>query len=424
MSLTVDERAAPPTASGRILGLRCRECGQDYPAQAVHVCELCFGPLEVAYDYDVIRATTTRERIEDGPRSLWRYRTLLPIEGERVIDTQAGFTPLVRADNLGRALGLRNLWIKNDTVNPTYSFKDRPVSIASTKALEFGFTVLSCASTGNLAGSVAAHAAKAGMRACIFIPGDLEPAKVVAAAAYEPTIIAVDGNYDDVNRLCSEIADIYDGWAFVNINLRPYYSEGSKTLAFEVAEQLGWRLPDRVVVPIASASMFTKIHKGFSELQQVGLVDAGTVAMVGAQAEGCSPVVQAARAGTFEIQPVRPNTLAKSLAIGNPADGYYALKIVQETRGDLEAVSDAEMIEGIRLLARTEGIFAETAGGVTIGVLKKLAAAGKIDPDEQVVAYVTGNGLKTVDAVADALTPALRVAPTLAAFKAAFERQL
>ena len=279
--------------------------------------------------------------------------------------------------------------------------------------------MLACASTGNLAGSVAAHAAKAGLKACIFIPSDLEPAKIVGASIYEPTLIAVDGNYDDVNRLSSEIADAYP-WAFVNINLRPYYSEGSKTLAFEVAEQLGWRLPDAVVVPIASASMFTKIHKGFSELQHVGLVGAGNVRMIGAQAEGCAPVVHAARAGSLDVQPVRPSTIAKSLAIGNPADGYYALKIVQKTGGALDAVDDPEIVDGIRLLARTEGIFAETAGGVTIGVLKKLASAGKIDPDELVVAYITGNGFKTLDAVAERVTPPLRIRPTFAAFEAAY----
>src|SRR5436305_5640562 len=420
MSTTVQAPANPPPASaGRIRGLQCRECGQMYPAEARHVCEMCFGPLEVAYDYDLIRATITRESIGQGPRTLWRYRALVPVEGERVVDTCAGFTPLVRADNLGRALGLRNLWLKNDTVNPTFSFKDRPVSIASTRARELGFEVLSCASTGNLAGSVAAHAAKAGMQACIFIPADLEPAKRVGASIYEPVIVAVDGNYDDVNRLSSEIADQYN-WAFVNINLRPYYSEGSKTLAFEVAEQLGWRLPDAVVVPIASASMFTKIHKGFGELQQVGLTDAGTVRMLGAQAEGCSPVVQAAREGTFDVRPVKPSTIAKSLAIGNPADGYYALKIVQQTDGALEAVNDPEIVDGIKLLARTEGIFAETAGGVTVGVLKKLVEAGKIDRDELVVAYITGNGFKTIDAVAEHVTPPLRVAPKLAAFEAAY----
>jgi threonine synthase len=419
VSITIQAPATPPETTSRIRGLQCRECGQLYPAEARHVCEMCFGPLEVIYDYDRVKAAVSRELIERGPRTLWRYKALLPVEGDRVVDSHSGFTPLVRAEQLGRVLGLRNLWLKNDTVNPTYSFKDRPVSIASSKALEFGFPVLSCASTGNLAGSVAAHAAKAGMQAVIFIPADLEPAKIVGASIYEPIIVAVDGNYDDVNRLSSEVADRYP-WAFVNINLRPYYAEGSKTLAFEVAEQLGWKLPDAVVVPIASASMFTKIHKGFSELQKVGLVSEGNVRMIGAQAEGCSPVVQAARENTFDVRPVRPNTIAKSLAIGNPADGYYALKIVQETHGALDAVTDPEIVEGIRLLARTEGIFAETAGGVTVGVLKKLAAEGKIDPDELVVAYITGNGFKTVDAVAEHVTPPLRVAPTLASFEAAY----
>jgi len=408
---------------GRVRGLQCRECGHLYAAEPRHVCELCFGPLEVAYDYELIKRSISKEVIERGPNSLWRYRALLPIEGERIVDTQAGFTPLVRAHNLGKALGLNNLWLKNDTVNPTFSFKDRPVSIASSKALEFGFGVLSCSSTGNLAGSVAAHAAKAGIRACLFIPADLEPAKIIGASIYGPTIIAVDGSYDDVNRLCSEIGDEYN-WAFVNINLRPYYSEGSKTLAFEVAEQLGWRLPDRVIAPIASASMFSKVHKGFTELQQVGLVGRGTVKMVGAQAEGCAPVVNAARAQRTEVTPVKPNTIAKSLAIGNPADGYYALRIVQQTGGALDAVSDPEIVEAIGLLARSEGIFAETAGGVTIGVLKKLVQAGMIDPDELVVAYITGNGLKTVDAVADHVTPVLRVAPSLASFEAVFGREI
>lgn len=380
---------------------------------------MCFGPVEVAYDYDRVRAVVSRESIARGPRSLWRYKDLLPITGDRIVDSQAGFTPLVRADGLGRAIGLRNLWLKNDTVNPTYSFKDRPVSIASTRAVELGFSVLACASTGNLAGSVAAHAVRAGLRACIFIPSDLEPAKIVGASIYDPIIIAVDGNYDDVNRLSSEVADRYP-WAFVNINLRPYYSEGSKTLAFEVAEQLGWTLPDAVVVPLASASMFTKIHKGFGELRTLGLVNGGPVRMMGAQAEGCAPIVQAAREGTLEVRPVRPNTIAKSLAIGNPADGYYALKIVQETNGALDAVTDAEVVEGIRLLARTEGIFAETAGGVTVGVLKKLAASGRIDPDERVVAYITGNGFKTIDAVSEHVAAPLHVAPTLEAFEAAY----
>jgi threonine synthase len=408
----------------RVLGLRCRECGALYPTRALHVCEQCFGPLEVAYDYAAIRAQVSRAAIERGPRTLWRYRALLPIEGERVVDSQAGWTPLVRAERLGRALGLNDLWLKNDTVNPTFSFKDRPVSIASSKAAyELGLDTIGCASTGNLAGSVAAHAARAGLRAFVFVPADLEPAKIVGAAVYGPTIVAVDGTYDDVNRLCSEIADEY-GWGFVNINLRPYYAEGSKTLAFEVAEQLGWRLPDRVVAPIASGSMFTKIHKGFTELQTVGLVEPGTVRMTGAQAEGCAPVVQAYRAGTRDVRPVRPRTIARSLAIGDPADGYYALGIVEATGGALEAATDAETVEGIQLLARTEGIFAETAGGVTVAVLGKLARRGVVDPDERVVAYVTGNGLKTPDAVAETVAPVIRVPPRAEAVEAALGREI
>jgi threonine synthase len=414
--------STPAASSARVRGLQCRECRQLYPAEPLHVCATCFGPLEVAYDYDAIRAALSREAIERGPHTLWRYEALLPVDSEHIVNCHAGFTPLVRADNLGRALGLRNVWVKNDTVNPTFSFKDRPVAVASSKALEFGFDTLACASTGNLAGAVAAHAAKAGLRACIFIPADLEPSKVVGASIYEPLLVAVDGSYDDVNRLCSEIGDSYR-WAFVNINMRPYYAEGSKTLAFEVAEQLGWKLPDRVVVPIASGSLFTKVYKGFQELQKVGLVRQGAVKMVGAQAEGCSPVVQAHREGTLAVRPVRPRTLVKSLAIGNPADGYYALKVVQETDGALEAVTDEEVVDGIRLLARTEGIFAETAGGVAVGVLKKLAAAGRVEPDELVVVYVTGNGLKTPEAVAGHVPPALRVAPTLGAFEAAFSTQ-
>ena len=402
----------------RIKGLSCRECGTLYAAAPIHVCEQCFGPLEVAYDYDVIRAMTSRESIAAGPRTLWRYKSMLPIEGERVVDTSTGWTPLVRADNLGRALGLRNVWVKNDTVNPTFSFKDRPVSIASSKALEFGFDTIACASTGNLAGSVAAHAAKAGLTAMIFIPADLEPSKIIAASAYGPTVMAIDGNYDDVNRLCSEIGDTYH-WAFVNINVRPYYSEGSKTLAFEVAEQLDWTMPDRVIVPIASGSLFTKIWKGFGELLTLGLVSGQRPRMVGAQAEGCSPVVKAYRDRTMNVQPVRPKTIAKSLAIGNPADGYYSLKIVKESGGVAESVNDPEIIDGIKLLARTEGIFAETAGGVTVAVLKKLAAAGLVDPDERIVVYVTGNGLKTQEAIVDHLAPPIFIPPTMRAFEEA-----
>ncbi len=406
------------TGGATVRGLQCRECGQMYPTEPIHVCELCFGPLEVAYDYDAIGNRISREQIAQGPSSLWRYKLLLPIEGDRIVDSQAGFTPLVRAHNLGRALGLRNLYVKNDTVNPTFSFKDRPVSIASTKAVEFGFDTLACASTGNLAGAVAAHAAIAGLKACIFIPADLEPSKIVGAQAYNPTLVAVDGNYDDVNRVCSEIAEEYR-WAFVNINMRPYYSEGSKTLAYEVSEQLGWRIPDHAIVPIASGSLFTKVWKGFGELVKLGLTSPGTPRMTGAQALGCSPVVTAYDGHTLNVEPVKPKTIAKSLAIGNPADGYYSLRIIKESGGVACAVDDGEIVEGIKLLARTEGIFAETAGGVTIGVLKKLAESGVIDPDELVVAYVTGNGLKTQEALTGALIEPIQVRPSLRAIEEA-----
>jgi len=395
----------------------CRECGTLYPADPIHVCEQCFGPLEVAYDYQAIRSVVSRERIAAGPPTLWRYSDLLPVGGEQVVNTHAGWPPLVRAENVGRALGLRDLWIKNDTVNPTFSFKDRPVSIAASKAREFGFRTIACASTGNLAGAVAAAGAKAGMHACIFIPADLEPSKISGALVYGPTVIAVDGTYDDVNRLCSEIADAYP-WAFANINMRPYYSEGSKTLAYEVTEQLGWHTPDRVIVPIASGSLFTKIWKGFNELLDLGLAEGGRPRMVGAQAEGCSPVVAAFRRRSFDVQPVRPRTLAKSLAIGNPADGYYSLRIIKESGGAAEAVDDDAVVEGITLLARTEGVFAETAGGVVVGVLSKLARAGQLDPDERIVLYITGNGLKTQEALAGRLAEPHRIAPTMRAFEA------
>jgi threonine synthase len=402
-------------------GLKCRECGRTYPAEALHVCEYCFGPLEANYDYAGIRTSISREKIAAGPKSIWRYRDLLPV-GERVVDLGAGMTPLIRADNLARALGLRELYIKNDSVNPSYSFKDRPVGIASSKALELGFDTLACASTGNLACSVAAHAARAGLRACVFIPANLEQGKILGAAIYEPTLVAVDGNYDDVNRLCSEVADAY-GWAFVNINLRPYYSEGSKTLAFEVAEQLGWRAPDHVVAPIASGSLFTKLWKGFHELEKTGLIGSVATRMSAAQALGCSPIHTAYLAGTDQVRPVKPDTIAKSLAIGNPADGYYCLKIIAESGGASEVATDAEIVEGIKLLARTEGIFTETAGGVTIACLKKLAASGRIDPDEVTVAYVTGNGLKTTEAIVDHVAPPLRIAPTIESFEAALRER-
>jgi threonine synthase len=405
----------------RLRGLVCRECGHLYGIQPIHVCEFCFGPLEVAYDYDLIRSTVSREAIAAGPPTIWRYKALLPIDDEPIIETYAGFTPLVKAENLGRLLGLTELYVKNDTVNPTFSFKDRPVAIAATRARAFGFDTIACASTGNLAAAVAACGARASMRAVVFIPADLEQSKIINTAIYEPTLVAVNGNYDEVNRLCSEIADKY-GWAFVNINVRPYYSEGSKTLAFEVAEQLGWRAPDHAIVPTGSGSMFTKIWKGFQELHKVGLIEAPATHMTVAQAAGCAPMVDAYDRRTLNVAPVKPATVAKSLAIGNPADGYYSLKIIKETGGHAVRVSDAEIVEGMKLLARTEGIFGETAGGVSVAVAKKLAEGGHIGRDEVTVIYVTGNGLKTPEAVADHLAPPITIAATMEAFEETLEQ--
>jgi len=401
--------------------LRCRECGRLYPLEPIYVCEFCFGPLEVTYDYEALRRHISRRRIEGGPYTIWRYRDLLPVEGEPV-DIGAGFTPLLPAPRLGKALGLRHLYIKNDCVNPTWSFKDRVVSVAATKAREFGFDTLACASTGNLANSVAAHAARAGMRALVFIPADLEMGKVVGSAIYGPTLVAVEGSYDDVNRLCSELAERYP-WAFVNINVRPYYAEGSKTLGYEVCEQLGWRIPDHCVVPVASGSLFTKIYKGMKELAWLGLVEWRPLRMTAAQALGCSPVVEAWERKSYDIRPQRPNTIAKSLAIGNPADGYYALRVLNESGGYGVAVSDGEIVEGMRLLAETEGIFAETAGGVVVAALKRLAQAGSFAPDETVVAFITGAGLKTREAVEGVLPEPVVVRPTIASFEEAMARR-
>ncbi|HLF40585.1 MAG TPA: threonine synthase, partial [Acidimicrobiia bacterium] len=369
-----------------VTGLRCRECGRDYEVAPIHVCEWCFGPLEAAYDYEAMAAQVTRQSIAEGPASIWRYADLLPTARGSAVDLGAGFTPLVRAERLGGELGLGELWLKNDTVNPTNSFKDRVVAVGLSKALEFGFKTAACASTGNLANSVAAHATRAGMKSYVFIPADLETGKVIATAVYGGNVVAVDGNYDDVNRLCAELAGTYP-WAFVNVNLRPYYAEGSKTLAFETAEQLGWRFPDHVVVPIASGSQLTKIKKGFEELAKVGLVDGDPAAIrvSGAQAEGCSPVATAFLTGSDTIRPVKPKTIAKSLAIGNPADGYFALDTIRHSGGACAAVTDDEVVDGIRLLARTEGIFTETAGGVTIATLKRLAEQGVVRPEERVV---------------------------------------
>ena len=396
-----------------VQGLVCRECARAYPAEALHVCDFCFGPLEVAYDYDAISASVTRASIGAGPPDIWRYADLLPVGADGPVSLGAGFTPLVRADRLAAELGLGELWVKDDTRNPTGSFKDRVVSVALTKAGELGLKVAACASTGNLANSVAAHAARAGMESVVFIPSDLEEVKVLMTAVFGGHLIAVEGNYDDVNRLCAELASEKPEWAFVNVNVRPYYSEGSKTLAFEVAEQLGWELPDHVVVPIASGSQLTKIDKGFRELAEVGLVEPHPVRLSGAQAEGCSPVATAFAEGADVIRPVKPATIAKSLAIGNPADGWYALEVARRSGGAIGSVTDDEIIAAIRLLARTEGIFAETAGGVTIATLAKLARHGVIRDDERVVAYVTGNGLKTTQALAGHVQPSATIAPTL-----------
>ncbi len=401
----------------KMKGLICRECGREYPAEDLHVCEFCFGPLEVNYNYDEIKRRVSRQSISDGPKSLWRYRDLLPASDKYLVGENSGFTPLLKADNLGRELGLKNLYIKNDSVNhPTLSFKDRVVSVALSRAKEMGFDTVACASTGNLGNAVSAQAAEAGFRCFIFIPGDLEAGKVLGSLIYEPTLIAVDGSYDDVNRLCSEIANEVH-WGFVNINIRPYYAEGSKTLAYETAEQMGWDAPDQVVVPVASGSLLTKIGKGFKELHKLGLIPRMNVKINGAQAEGCSPVATAFKEGRDFIIPVKPNTIAKSIAIGNPADGYYAIKAVTESGGAMESVTDDELVQGMLLLGRTEGIFTETAGGVTIAVLKKLVEQGKIGPEDVTVAYITGNGLKTQEALMGAVKSPIKIKPQLSDFK-------
>ncbi len=399
---------------GRVACLRCRACRTPHPVGPEYVCQQCFGPLEVEYEEGSLREAT-RERIASGPPSIWRYRALLPVEPQED-DLQPGFTPLVPARRLGECLGLRNLYLKNDTTNPTWSFKDRVVAVAVAAARQFGFGVLACASTGNLANAVAAHAARAGMRAVVFVPRGLEAGKVLATSVYDPTVVEVEGSYDDVNRLCTEIAGEHP-WAFANINVRPFYSEGCKTLAFEVAEQLGWKLPDHVVVPVASGNLFVKTEKAFSELLSVGLVEGRPPRLHGAQAAGCAPIAEAHRRGTAQVTPVRPHTVAKSLAIGNPADGFYALQTVRRTGGVFEVATDEEIVEGMRLLAQTEGLFAETAGGVTVAVLRKLAQAGVLHPDDVVVAFITGAGLKTLEAVSGGGRPPIRIQPTLRDFE-------
>jgi threonine synthase len=404
----------------RLKGLRCRECGRNYPSSPVHVCEFCFGPLEVDYDYEAIRQVCSRTRIEAGPKSIWRYADLLPIElgsdGEPPVGAAVGFTPLIRAKNLGEELGVKELYVKNDSVcHPTWSFKDRVVSVAIAKAKEFGFDTVACASTGNLANSVAAHAAEARLKSYIFIPADLERGKVTATLVYAPTLIEVQGTYDEVNRLCAEVGDKYR-WAFANINIRPYYAEGSKTYGFEIAEQLGWRAPAHVVAPCAGGSLITKIWKAFKELRLLGLIPEGKTSMYAAQALGCGPIVTMIKKDSDVLVPVRPNTIAKSLAIGNPADGYYAYRAVKDSGGYGEHTTDEEIIDGMRLLARTEGIFTETAGGVTVAAAKKLIEAGRIPRDEPIVICVTGNGLKTPDVLHGILQTDVTIRPSLSAF--------
>jgi len=401
-------------AFGNATDLVCRECGATQPLGPSYACLECFGPLEVAYDFPAV----TREQIEAGPKNIWRYQPLLPVPADITSspNMEPGFTRLIKAHNLGRELGIRNLWVKDDSGNPTHSFKDRVVAQALSAAREFGSTVFACPSTGNLANAVAAAGARAGIKTVVFIPHDLERPKVVTTAVYGGTLVAVKGNYDDVNRLASEIAGEQDGWAFVNVNVRPYYAEGSKTLGYEIAEQLGWRLPQQVVIPVASGSQLTKVDKGFTELGRLGLVEQTPYRIFGAQASGCSPVASAYKEGRDVVRPVRPDTIAKSLAIGNPADGPYVLDVARRTGGAVEDVTDEEVREGIRLLARTEGVFAETAGGVTIATLKKLVETGQLDPEQETVVLNTGDGLKTLDAVADRVGPAATIEPSYSAF--------
>jgi threonine synthase len=408
---------------GFMKALKCRECGREYPLAASHVCEFDFGPLEVVYDYDRVRSSLSRQAIAARPQNMWRYRELLPIAQDPTVGFAVGFTPLVKADRLARRLGIRELWVKNDTVNyPTLSFKDRVVSVALSRARELGFTTVACASTGNLANSVAANAAAAGLKAYVFIPADLEEGKIINSLIYGAHVIGIKGHYDEVNRLCAEIAGKF-GWAFVNVNMRPYYAEGSKSMGFEIVEQLGWRIPQHTVVCMASGSLLTKIHKSYQELTKIGVVPETKYKVHGAQATGCSPISTAQKAGMDFFKPVKPNTIAKSLAIGTPADGFYALRTMKETGGVAEDVTDDEIREGIKMLAECEGIFAETAGGVTVGVAKKLIAAGTIPANDSAVLCVTGNGLKTLDAVARHVGRTREIRPSLREFEALLEAE-
>ena len=398
-----------------VVGLTCHLCGKTYPAEALWVCAECLGPLEVSYDYDAVRSVMTRSLVESRPRSLWRYQELLPVNEPRT-GFNSGFTPLVRATRLARELGLAELYLKDDSVNhPTFSYKDRVVSIAATRAVELGFQVFGCASTGNLAGSVAAHAARLGLPCYVFIPNDLEPAKILGAAIYEPHVVAVEGNYDDVNRLCTQIADRY-GWGFANINLRAYYAEGAKTMGFEIAEQLGWRFPDHVVSPVAGGTLLPRIYKGMRELREVGLVSGRLPKIHAAQPSGSAPVVRAIEAGQEFPDPVKPNTIAKSLAIGNPADGFQVVRVVKETGASAAMVSDEDILDAVQLLARTEGIFTEAAGGTTLAATRVLVERSVIKPGESVVVCITGNGFKTAEVMYDRVARPTQIGRSLADF--------
>jgi threonine synthase len=418
-------KAMDKNSSPYFTHLKCRECGRPYEKRAIHVCEFDFGPLEAAYDYDAIHAVLTRKLIASRPESMWRYRELLPIDGEPTVGREVGFTPLVKAERLAERLGVREVYVKNDTVNyPTLSFKDRVVSVALSRARELGFKVVACASTGNLANSVAANAAAAGLKSYVLIPADLEQGKVLGSLVYGTNVIGIHGAYDQVNRLCSEIAGKY-GWGFVNVNLRPYYAEGSKSMGFEICEQLGWRIPQNTVVPMASGSLLTKIHKAYNEFATLGLVEKTPHKVHGAQATGCSPISAAKKKNTDIVKPVpKPDTIAKSLAIGTPADGYYAIHAMNDTGGSCEDATDEEIVEGIRLLAETTGVFAETAGGVTVACAKKLIETGKIPRDESVVLCITGHGLKTQEAIVGKCGEARLIKPSLREFEALVANEL
>ncbi|MEO8425833.1 MAG: threonine synthase [Verrucomicrobiota bacterium] len=411
------------TTNAFMKALKCRECGREYPLEATHVCEFDFGPLEVVYDYDRIKQSLSRAAIESRPETMWRYRELLPIATEPTVGLEVGYTPLIKADRLARSLGVREIWVKNDAVNyPTLSFKDRVVSVALSRAKELGFDTVACASTGNLANSVAANAAAANLKAYVFIPADLEQGKIVNSLVYGAHVIGIKGHYDEVNRLCAEIAGKF-GWAFVNVNMRPYYAEGSKSMGFEIIEQLGWRVPQHTVACMASGSLLTKIHKSYQEFIKLGLAPNAKYKVHGAQATGCSPISSAQKAGLDFFKPVKPNTIAKSLAIGTPADGFYALKAMKETGSSAEDVTDDEIRDAIKLLAETEGIFAETAGGVTVGVAKKLIASKKISANDSVVLCITGNGLKTLDAVVGCVGQPREIRPSLREFEALLDAE-